>query len=331
MLLNTLALVLVPTLAAWLLASAARWYRPSGTARRRAAYAAVTRQLCCLASGLLIPVGAVVVFQGVQHGSTPFALASSLLLGALPFAGLLLFTLECLTRVVEYDSRELSARSIWGRRVTIAWSELAHIEYRPWLQSFVLRGADGRSFAAPAALVGLRELLEQVVLRRPIGVYFGARSKLDAAIPRLECELQGAVSRLYSRGLAGLDAPDDVVAPLAAALACILGRGLHAFYMSPVGELGRVLPALLSRLGAEPAAGILSEANALFGHDGPPLDHAERERMLEKGAGVWWQRLRHLDERLGEVKVELVRLLRDYIDTHAVRAAAVQPLGPERR
>jgi hypothetical protein len=322
-------LLVLVSLLGWVVASASHWYRPRGAQGPwvRCRYAPITRQLYCLTCALLVPLGAVLWLRHDWRVLTPLELFCMGALGATICLVHAIFTAECLTRVIEFNEREIRVRSIWASRVSLPWSQLSRVEHSALFSAFVFHAKDGKRFAVPEAMVGLGPLLRSAVRLRPIEVYFAARSRLDTKIPRLECEIQRSIDRLRRTGLAALGAPDDVVAPVGLSIACILSRGLHAFYASPLGELGRVLPEALSRLGATSAVELVSTANRLFGPEGPPEAQLDRERLLAAGAGVLFQRLRQLDEQLGAAGVDFEGLLRRHIDAHGARVLATRAVA----
>lgn len=308
----------------WGIALVPYWYRPvigDGT-WVRCGHAPVTRQLYCSLCALLVPIGSVLWFKGDWRSLSALGLALTVALGLGICGALGVVTAEYVSRVVAFNPDGVRARSVWAREVGIPWARLVRVDYSAWRGSFVFHGSEGERFVVPVGLVGIKALLGTMVRRTSTGVYFAARGQLDTVIARLECEIQRSVARLESVGLAALRAPDDVIAPVSLSMAYIFASGLHAYYSSPLGELGAALPRALALLGAAGESEVLAAANRSFGPAGPPSDQGERERALVAGAGALWQQLRQHEEQLRQSRVELDVLLRNYIDAEGARTAA---------
>jgi uncharacterized protein DUF4375 len=56
--------------------------------------------------------------------------------------------------------------------------------------------------------------------------------------------------------------------------------GLHQYLLNSSGDFAKETPDVFRRIGAEPAARILNEANAFFGPEGPPEDREARVALL---------------------------------------------------
>jgi len=310
----------------WGIALVPYWYRPvvGDGAWVRCGHAPVIRQLYCSLCALLVPIGSVLWFKGDWRNLTAAGLGLAGTLGLGICGTLVVVTAEYVSRVVAFNTEGIRAHSVWGREVEILWARLVRVEYSAWRGAFVFHGAGGEHFVVPVGLAGIKALLGAMVRRTSTGVYFAARRRLDRIIPRLECEIQRSVARLESVGLAALEAPDDVIAPVSLSMAYIFASGLHAYYSSPLGELGAALPRALALLGAGQEAEVVAAANRAFGAAGPPSDQTERERALAAGAGALWQQLRRHEEQLRQSRAEFDALLRNYIDAEAASRLQAQ-------
>jgi len=56
--------------------------------------------------------------------------------------------------------------------------------------------------------------------------------------------------------------------------------GMHQYLLNSSGDFAKETPAVFRRMGADPAARILEEANAFFGPSGPPTDREARMTAL---------------------------------------------------
>src|SRR5262245_52128884 len=56
--------------------------------------------------------------------------------------------------------------------------------------------------------------------------------------------------------------------------------GMHQYLLNSSGDFARETPEVFRRIGADKAARILEEANALFGSSGPSMDRAIRMAAL---------------------------------------------------
>jgi len=56
--------------------------------------------------------------------------------------------------------------------------------------------------------------------------------------------------------------------------------GIHQYFYNSSGDFAKETPDVFRRIGAEPAARILEEANALFGPDGPSTERNARQHAL---------------------------------------------------
>jgi hypothetical protein len=56
--------------------------------------------------------------------------------------------------------------------------------------------------------------------------------------------------------------------------------GMHQYLLNSSGDFAKETPEVFRRIGADKAAGILEEANALFGPSGPPTDRQTRMAAL---------------------------------------------------
>jgi hypothetical protein len=56
--------------------------------------------------------------------------------------------------------------------------------------------------------------------------------------------------------------------------------GIHQYFFNSSGDLAKETPEVFRRIGAEKAASILEEGNALFGPEGPPIDREARMEAL---------------------------------------------------
>ena len=56
--------------------------------------------------------------------------------------------------------------------------------------------------------------------------------------------------------------------------------GMHQYLFNSSGDFARETPSVFRRIGAEEAAGIIEEANAFFGPEGPPTNRDTRTAVL---------------------------------------------------
>ncbi|HKO92263.1 MAG TPA: DUF4375 domain-containing protein [Polyangiaceae bacterium] len=275
----------------------------------RCQYAPVVRQLALVFGAGMF---ALVSWGVLKHGAPSRGAwgVFALLFGVAAFA------VECWTRHVDFSASGLVARSAWRRAVRVSWSEVVRIDRKWYVDMYRFHFADGRRLIVPDQIVGVRALLCEAVRQLPVDVYFGARKRLDREIPRLECEIDGAIARVKHSNIDGVSAPDAALATLGLCLPVLVRQGFDVYYRDARGALADWLALALARIGASSHAELVEQANRwVSGAAGLLRDQDERAAELDRAAGAGFQALRRLDEAFLAEPGELGQLLREYVDS----------------
>ena len=93
---------------------------------------------------------------------------------------------------------------------------------------------------------------------------------------------QRAMDHFEKVGFDRLSEPDRILATVWHFAAGVSNSGFSGYYVSRRADLAFYAPSALQKIGATELAAIATEANALFGADGPSPDHKVRAEQLRQ-------------------------------------------------
>lgn len=95
--------------------------------------------------------------------------------------------------------------------------------------------------------------------------------------------------------------------------------GFDQYYLNSSGDHAWYAPRALEAVGAATIASIVTEANAVFGADGPPADRDARLEALEALEPEARQRWGELDERFFEYPDDLTGCLYAFVQANSAQ------------
>jgi len=127
---------------------------------------------------------------------------------------------------------------------------------------------------------------------------------------------QRAMDHFEKVGFDRLSEPDRILATVWEFAAGVSNSGFSGYYTSRRADLAFYAPSALQKIGATELAAIATEANALFGADGPAPDHKVRaEQLRELGEPVQRQ-FTALDDRYFDTEEDVDELLETWFLNH---------------
>jgi hypothetical protein len=129
-----------------------------------------------------------------------------------------------------------------------------------------------------------------------------------------DLEAQRALDKLNQSGFEALTEPEKTVVTVWLFESKVANGGFQHYYTSAAGDQAYYAPAALRNIGATQLEEIASNANAVFGPEGPPLERAARKLAIGRAgdaAGAEWEAL---EARFFECEEDIDELLETYLD-----------------
>ena len=111
---------------------------------------------------------------------------------------------------------------------------------------------------------------------------------------------QRAFNRLARVGFDALSEKDQTLATVWKLEAAVDNGGFARYFSSAAGDLAFHGPAAFERIGARHMAELATQANAVFGSEGPPRDRAARRKLVRAFSEETRQALDALDTQFLE-------------------------------
>ena len=126
---------------------------------------------------------------------------------------------------------------------------------------------------------------------------------------------EAALARFDGENFDSLGEVDQVLVAIWGLEADVNNGGLHQYFYNGPGDQAFFAPRALRLIGANRMADIVASANAIFGDQGPPRDHDQRQTRLEQIDEVAEARLDSLTAEFYEYPDAISDLLARYLET----------------
>lgn len=125
---------------------------------------------------------------------------------------------------------------------------------------------------------------------------------------------QRALDRMGESGFDALTETDQTLATAWLVEATVENNGFRHFFASKRGNVAFYAPVALRMIGAAQLAAIATEANAVFGPDGPPRDRKARQAMVRAFDEPTRRILGSLEERYYRCAEDVDELLEAFLN-----------------
>lgn len=132
----------------------------------------------------------------------------------------------------------------------------------------------------------------------------------------IDLAAQKSLDRLNEGGIAALSETDKVLATVWQFAAGVGNGGFIGYFTSRRGGLAFHAPAALRTIGAMQLAEIATEANAIFGANGPPADRAARLGWIDNLPEAGRHILDDLDKRYFGCNEDVDQLLEMFVNAN---------------
>jgi hypothetical protein len=126
---------------------------------------------------------------------------------------------------------------------------------------------------------------------------------------------QRAMDRMNNAGIDSLTESEKTLAAVWLFAAGVGNSGFAGYFRSWRSDLAFVVPGALRAIGASCLAGIATEANNLFGDDGPPADLDARRAGVDALPESAMRTLSDLDDRYFRCEEDVDELLENFLET----------------
>jgi len=131
-----------------------------------------------------------------------------------------------------------------------------------------------------------------------------------------------AMDHFEKVGFDRLSESDRILAAVWQFAAGVSNSGFSGYYASRRADLAFYVPTALQQIGAMELAAIATEANALFGADGPAPDHKVRAEQLRQLGDPVRRQFTVLDDRYFDAEEDVDELLETWFLNHSKSLSA---------
>jgi hypothetical protein len=122
---------------------------------------------------------------------------------------------------------------------------------------------------------------------------------------------EAACGRHRDVGFEDLSEIDRILVSIWSLEADVNNGGFHQYYFNSSGDTARYAPVALRAIGAPIMAGIVDNANCLFGPSGPPIPRDERQQALSALRDELWD---DLDRQFYVYPEDISSLLEQFLE-----------------